>query len=928
MRSDRLERDLRAALRGEADFSTRRRAEFSADASNYRRVPLGVVFPADVEDVVTAMRVCRDHDVPVTSRGGGTSIAGNAIGNGVVLDLSRHVNRVLSIDPEARTAVVEPGVVLDDLNRAAARHGLRFAPDPSTHSRCTIGGMIGNDACGSHSVAWGRTSDNVLALDVLRYDGQRLTAAPGPLPEPLDNLVHAHLAEIRTELGRFRRQVSGYALHRLLPENGRDLAKALVGTEGTCALVLGARLQLVPVPAATQLVVAGYPDPIAAAAAVPALIALEPLTCEGMNDKLLEVLRARRPAAVPTDALPDGAAWLLLEVGKDGAPDGHAVAAAARDTGAVDVRVVTDPADRRAIWRVREDGAGLGTRAADGGEAWPGWEDAAVPPDRLADYLRDFDALMSEMGRHGLVYGHFGEGCLHVRIDFDLLTTPGRHQFREFMERAADLVVTHGGSLSGEHGDGQARSELLPRMYGERIQHAFAAFKYHWDPGDRMNPGILVHPRPLDADLRIHPTPKPRTQLAFRHDNGDLGSAVRRCVGVGRCRSERGGVMCPSYRATHDEKDSTRGRARVLGEMLRGDLVTTGWRSPEAREALDLCLACKGCLVDCPVNVDVASYKSEFLYHHYRWRPRPLSHYSMGWLPLWAAIATRMPRMANSAMRSPIASLIKRAGGIARDRELPSFAPQSFHRWWSVRPTKNDSERRAVLWVDTFTNAFLPEVGQAAVEVLEAAGFRVVVPPGVQCCGLTWLTTGQLGMARRAATRTVAAVSPLLTDGVPVVGLEPSCATLLRTDLLELLPGDERAAKVAEATLSLGELVTRENPDLTAGSGHVLLQQHCHQRVTTSVAVDADLLRSSGFRVDPLDTGCCGLAGTFGFEHDHYDVSVKVAEHALLPALRESPDALVVADGFSCRTQVEQLAGRRVAHSAELLRDAIANRTQ
>ncbi|WP_407697092.1 FAD-binding and (Fe-S)-binding domain-containing protein [Streptoalloteichus hindustanus] len=920
-----MERDLLAAVRGAVDFSTRRRAEYAADASNYRRVPRGVVLPSDVDDVVAAVAVCRDHGVPLTPRGGGTSVAGNAIGDGVVLDLSRHVNRVLSVDPETRLAVVEPGAVLDEVNRAAARHGLRVGPDPSTHARCTVGGMIGNDACGSHSVAWGRTSDAVVELDVLRYDGDRRTVGRGELPAELEALVRTHLAEIRTELGRFGRQVSGYALDRLLPENGRDLAGALVGAEGTCGLVLGATLRLVEAPTTPVLAVAGYPDAVAAAAATPALLDLRPLTCEGMDHRLAEALRALRPGAVPDGVLPAGRAWLLLEA--PDRPAAEALATAARDGGALDAVVVTDPAAQRAVWRIREEGAGLATRLPDDSEAWPGWEDAAVPPHALADYLRDLDELMAGHGRSGLVYGHFGEGCLHTRIDFDLLSAPGRRDFRAFMERAADLVVAHGGSLSGEHGDGQARSELLPRLYGERTLAAFAAFKGYWDPDDRMNPGVVVRPRPLDADLRVVPTRPVPVTLALRHDHGDLRRAVRRCVGVGKCRTDHGGVMCPSYRATRDEKDSTRGRARVLGEMLRGELVTTGWRSPEAREALDLCLSCKGCLVDCPVGVDMASYKSEFLHQHYRWRPRPLAHYSMGWLPLWAHLAGAAPLAVNAVTASPLAPLVKRAGGIAPERPLPRFAAESFRRWWRRRPAARPTGRRVVLWVDTFTNAFVPQVGRAAVEVMEAAGFEVVLPDRALCCGLTWVSTGQLGVARRVARRTVSTLAPLLADGVPLVGLEPSCTTLLRTDLLDLLPGDDRAERVAAATRGFAEVVGAEDigpdPRPAGADTTVLVQQHCHERATTGAAVDVNLLRRAGFSAEPLATGCCGLAGNFGFERGHYEVSAKVAAHELLPALDAAPGATVVADGFSCRTQIEQLAGRRVRHTAEILHAAL-----
>jgi FAD/FMN-containing dehydrogenase/Fe-S oxidoreductase len=946
-----LERALREAVPHGVDLGSRRRAEYAQDASNYRQVPAAVVMPASTEELVAAIAACRASGVAVTLRGAGTSIAGQAVGDGVVIDTSRHLNRILHIDPVARTATVEPGVILDELQAACRPHGLRFGPDPSTHARCTIGGMIGNNACGTHSVAWGRTADNVVELEVLTYDGTRMRVGRtdaeqlariieaggrrGEIHARLRDLRESNLALLRTEFGRFRRQVSGYGLEHLLPERGFDLASALVGTEGTCVVVLSATVRLVPLPVRRTLVVLGFADLPSAGDAAPAVLRHEPIACEGLGADQVAALRRNVPDADPERLLPEGRGWLLCEFGSDTetADEDDLSIALARDTGAIDVRLVRDATEQQALWRVREDSSGLATRAPNGAEAWPGWEDAAVPVENLGAYLREFEKLMARHDLHGTPYGHFGEGCVHIRIDFDHTTERGVAVFRTFLREAAELVGRHGGTLSGEHGDGQARAEFLPIVYSRQAMDAFAAFKEIWDPGNRLNPGILVHPRPVDERLRIRPGHLPAlpmaTTLALEQDGGDLSRALRRCVGVAKCRTSSGGVMCPSYRATHDEKDSTRGRARVLYEMVQGEAITDGWRSGEAREALDLCLSCKGCKSDCPVGVDMATYKSEFLHHHYRGRLRPVSHYSLGWLPLWARLAGVAPRAVNALTRNRIGSrALKAAGGVAAERAIPPFATQRFRNWFTNRPSPPavDADRKVLLWVDTFTDYFTPEVGKAAVDVLEHAGFTVVLPPDRLCCGLTWLTTGQLGIARRVLRRTLTAVDPMLSQGIPLIGLEPSCTSLFRSDARELLSDDPRAPQLARSTMTLAELLDQRAPDVDLGrlAGTAMTQTHCHQHATLGHAADDRVLARAGITNDRLDSGCCGLAGNFGFERDHYEVSVQVAENVLLPALRKAPpDTTVMADGFSCRTQINQLSARRPVHLAEVLRDAI-----
>ncbi|MCM1973299.1 FAD-binding and (Fe-S)-binding domain-containing protein [Streptomyces sp. G1] len=960
------------------------------DASNYRRVPVGVVAPRDAEDVAAALAVCAAAGVPVVPRGGGTSIAGQATGLGVVLDLTRHMNALVSLDPAARTAVVQPGLVLDRLRDAARPHGLTFGPDPSTHSRCTLGGMIGNNACGAHSVAWGTTADNVAELAVTAYGGSshRLGTGWRGAPDGLRELVSQNLAVLRTGMAGgaadgFARRISGYGdLDALLPERGTRVARAFCGSEGTLGVVTEAVVRLVELPAAPALAVLGYADESAAAQAAAGLLGYGPLTVEGMAADLVG----------GAAGLPRGGAWLFVEMRDEGA-----ARALLRASDAVDGLLLTDPAAQRALWRIREDAAGTATRMPDGTMAWPGWEDCAVPPARLGAYLPEFRALLAEHGLRGSPYGHFGEGCVHVRIDFDLVTAPGVARFRAFSSDLADLVVAHGGSLSGEHGDGQARAELLPRMYGPSVIGLFEAYKRVWDPAGGMNPGILVRPARLDENLRFASLPP---ALPFAGE-------VARCVGVAKCRStEVGGpgVMCPSYRATGEERHSTRGRARLLHEMLAGEIVTGGWRSAEVAEALDLCLGCKGCRSDCPVGVDMAAYKAEFLHHHWAGRLRPLSHYALGGLPGWLRLIAglRLARPLN------LVSRFLRIPGLERSRPLPRLARTPFTRGWramvrsagrsplpalppfpGLRPDPSpgaaplpgasprtpapqtpeglDFRRRqpksaspafearglgrsprgsgaqprgtvegrvgdlapqgtpatvVTVWPDTFTEYLAPEAGHAAVRVLRAAGLEPRVQTGRVCCGLTYISTGRLDTARRVLRRTLDAVGD--PQG-PLTVLEPSCAAALRTDLPALLPEDPRAPRLAAAVRTFAETLEEYAPHWQPPrlDRPVAGQTHCHQHAVLGDAADRRLRERAGLTGE-LSGGCCGLAGNFGFEPGHHEVSVACAEEQLLPSLRAAaPGTEVLADGFSCRTQIAQLAGGRARHLAEVLAEGL-----
>jgi FAD/FMN-containing dehydrogenase/Fe-S oxidoreductase len=917
--------DLRAQLRRRGvghtlDATKLTRALYSSDASLYRVVPQAVAYPRTVEETVAVLDAARAVGMPVTTRGAGTSCAGNAVGPGLVLDTARFLTAITDVDAESRTATVEPGVVQSSLQVAAAPHGLRFGPDPSTHNRCTIGGMIGNNACGPRALGYGRTADNVVALDVLtgsgeriRLDGTESVDAFASLTA-LKKVVGANLGTIRTEFGRFGRQVSGYSLEHLLPERRFDVARFFAGTEGTLGVILGATVRLVADAPHKLMIALGYASMADAGDAAPGILPHRPTAAEGLDRRIVEVVRRTHgDAAVPP--LPRGDGWMFVEVvGEDPAEVRTRAERVLADGQALDGFVVDDPRQALALWKIREDGAGLaGVSLAS--PAYPGWEDAAVPPEHLGSYLRDFDALLTDHGLDGLPYGHFGDGCVHVRIDFPLTTAGGGDVHRAFLTDAAELVARYGGSMSGEHGDGRARSSLLPAMYSTDALRLFAEVKAAFDPDDLLNPGVLVDPRPFDADLRA-------VQLVGKVDH--FATEVHNCSGVGKCLANTTpglGVMCPSYQATREEKDSTRGRARVLQEMINGEVVTMGWKSPAVHQALDLCLSCKGCARDCPTGIDMASYKSQVIDHTYRGKIRPRSHYALGMLPRWGRMITRsrvLATMINATMAMPgLKRVVRWTAGVDQRRELPRFATRAARDRVEVPATGG---KRVVLWVDSFSDCFTGEGVEAAVALLTAAGYAPEFLEREACCGLTWISTGQRDGARRQLQQALDVLHPHVAAGTPVVGLEPSCLAVWRSDAAELLPDDPRVADLATGVLTMAELLTRTEgwrpPDLSGIE--LVAQPHCHHASVIGWQADADLLAASGATVTTVG-GCCGLAGNFGAEKGHYDVSVKVAEHDLLPAVNARPDAVVLADGFSCRTQLAELAGRRAVTLAELL---------
>jgi FAD/FMN-containing dehydrogenase/Fe-S oxidoreductase len=925
--SQRLAIALGDSLAGEVRFDEGMRAAYAADASNYRQVPIGVVLPRSVEDIVAAVRICAAHGVPVLARGGATSLNGQTVNVAVVIDCSKYLDRVLAIDAQTRSALVEPGVVCDTLRDAAEAHGLTFAPDPATHSRCTLGGMIGNNSCGPHSVMAGTTVDNIERLEVLTYDGERFWCGPtsdaeferivasggrqGEIFKKLKGIAEKYGDAIRKGFPKIKRRVSGYNLDQLLPENGFNVARALVGSEGTCALTLQAEVRLVKSPPERVLVVLGFPDIYAAGDAVPRILAAKPIACEGLDEAIIGGLRERRLRLDDIALLPPGKAWLMVEFGGDTREE------AVLRASALGGGVITDKTMIARLWTIRETGASATSLNLGGKGIDPvvGWEDAAVDPLRLGDYLREFQVLVDRFGYRTSLYGHFGDGCIHARIDFDLRTGAGLEHWRKFLTEAARLVVKYGGSLSGEHGDGQAKGELLPIMFSPELMQAFREFKAAWDPRKRMNPGKLIDAYPVDANLRLgpdyHPLPL-KTNFQFRSEVGNgFARAAEHCIGMGKCRSHAGGTMCPSYRATREERYSTRGRARLLSEMLRGEVITDGWASTEVREALDWCLGCKGCRSDCPTHTDMAAYKAEFLSHHYLTRRRPRQAWSMGRVGEWAPLAARFSKVVNAVSGL---SLSKALAGVARERTLPKFAANTFRS--QFKP--GSGGERVVLFDDTFNNHFRPQTASAAQTLLEAAGCAVELPAKHVCCGRPYYDYGMLDEAKRALEGVLEVLAPQLDAGAPVVVLEPGCLSVFRDELRQLLPDDARAAKLAGQVTSLGEYLGKKG-FAPQTQKRVLVHSHCHQKALWGAKADLDLLAAAGCEVIAPDTGCCGMSGSFGYKPQHVEASRRIAGLALLPALAAAEDAVVMASGFSCREQIESLAGRPTLHLAEIL---------
>ncbi|MGA8938693.1 MAG: FAD-linked oxidase C-terminal domain-containing protein [Acidobacteriaceae bacterium] len=956
---------LRAATTAEVFFDGASRALYASDLSHYRQVPIGVVVPRTIADVIASVSVCREYGVPVLGRGAGTSLAGQTCNVAVVLDFSKYLNRLLEMNPKRRFAWVEPGLINDQLRDAAGKHGLTFAPDPATHAYCTLGGMIGNNSCGAHSVMGGKTSENIEELEILLYDGTRMTVGEtsesqlkkiiaeggrkGHIYAALRNLRDQYAKDIRARYPKIPRRVSGYNLDYLLPENGFHVARALVGTESTCAITLRAKTKLIHNPPHRVMLLLAYPSVFDAGDQSSHVSNLGPIAIEGFQKRVIDNEHLKGKNLPGMKFYNTGDAWLLVEFGADSREEVLAMGrkalrwAEAHDHKQVKAQLLEDPTDQKAAIEVRELGLGASRVPGVTEDTYAGWEDAAVPPQKLGEYLRAFYALCERFDYFIVLYGHFGQGCMHARMNFDMKTVEGVAKYRRFVTEAAELVVRYGGSLSGEHGDGQSRAELLPIMFGPRLVEAFAKFKRIWDPAGKMNPGKLVDPYPLDSNLRTGPDYKPLalpTIFQFPEDHGSMAEATERCFGVGKCRKLDGATMCPSFQVTREERHSTRGRARLLFEMVRGETIPDTWQNEGVKEALDLCLACKGCKGDCPVSVDVATYKAEFLAHYYEQHPRPAAAFSMGYIDKWAAIGSRAPAVANLAMRMPgLSSLTCQIGGITDHRQMPAFPHQSFKRWLQDHPPNRalTANGDVILWADTFNNYFMPHTAQAALEVLEDAGFRVRVPRQHLCCGRPLYDFGILDEAKAYLRKILSALAEDIARGTPVVCLEPSCASVFRDELTNLFPRDEAAQRLSESVVLLPDFLCKAgySPARVAferssrkraqtDSLKVLVHGHCHHKALWDLSPEKELLCKAGLETEVLDSGCCGLAGSFGYQAEHYDISMQIGERVLLPRVRAASSAtIVVADGFSCRQQIAHGTKRKAMHTAEVLQMAI-----
>jgi FAD/FMN-containing dehydrogenase/Fe-S oxidoreductase len=972
-----LETLLKASIRGEVRFDLGSRALYAADSSNYRQLPVGVIVPMDAADVETAMAACRATGAAVLPRGAGTSLAGQAANVAVVFDYSKYMHGLLSMDPAVKLARVEPGIVLDRLREAAEIYHLTYAPDPATHSRCTLGGMIGNNSCGVHGLLGGKVADNVESLDIVLYDGTRMTVGRtspaemeaairgggrvGEIYAGLSRIRDKYSDLIRAKFPRIPRRVSGYNLDELLDENGCNVARALVGSEGTCANIVSATLNLTASPPFRILVVLSFADPFLAADAVPQVLEHGPIGLEGFDHMLVDFMRRKGLALKDLAQLPPGTSFLLVEMGgwteEEARIKAETIARASQGWSVAPMARLCTTTEAASIWRVRDSALGAMVFVPGEPDRWEGWEDAAVPPVHLGNYLRRITALMGEYGYRSPLYGHYGQGCVHTRINFDWSTEEGVRCYREFIDRAADLVLSFGGSLSGEHGDGQARAALLPKMFGPELMKGFQEFKALWDPDNRMNPGKLIDAvRVYDPveNLRYRPHASSEAQthadfethFVFAKDRGSLERATERCVGVGACRNTKGGAMCPSYRATGEEKYSTRGRTRLLWEMLAGALRKEGFKSQAVYEALELCLSCKSCKSECPVQVDMTAYKSEFLAQRYKGRLHPLHHYIFGFSDLWARLGSLTPTLTNFMLSGPITSpLVKYIAGVAKERQLPRLAAKSYQKGRGEdaetcnvpRPASKQNaaggEARMVpqvvlLWPDTWNNYYHPQSLTAAESVLKQAGFRVEVPKGHICCGRALYDFGLLNDARRYLAKVLDRMGPRIDAGVPFIFLEPSCASVFKDELLELFPKDQRAQRLSQQVWLLADWLAEKAPEWVTGrlqGEHILIHAHCHHKaVFGGPANELALLERAGATVEPIQAGCCGMAGPFGYEADKFEVSKTIANDGLLPAVKAAaPETLIVADGFSCREQIIQLGHREALHFAEVLERVI-----
>lgn len=950
----RLERALREAIKGEVRFDDKSRLLYSTDASLYQILPVGVVLPRDAEDVERVMQLSAEHGVPVLPRGGGTGLAGQTVASAIVLDFTKYMNQVIELDPDRRRARVQPGLRLDRLNRAAAPHGLQFGPDPATIRQCALGGMIGNNSCGARSLVYGKTGDHVHSLRCFLPDSTCVDLRPvardavgtlpgreGELAREVLRILEPERERILSRYPRVPRRVSGYNFDSLLEDDELNLAKLIVGSEGTLATIVEAELGLVPIPNARSLVLLSFRERWTSMDAIPAILPEPGLSAlEIVDSRVLrgarELFEFRKAASF---VAPDALGVLFCEFSGDSAEEvaqlAHDFAARASSLpGRPTAGVFLAPQEQTAAWSLRQVATGLLYRTTATRDIRPQEfvEDTGIAPEKLGAYTRRFEEIVHRNGTTLGFFGHAGQGCLHIRVDLNLKRGQDVERMQSIAREVAELVVEFGGSLSGEHGDGLARSEFLPLMFGPEIMQLHREVKHVFDPENRSNPGKIVATPKMSESLRFgeqYRAEPPRETFYDYSADGGWDKAVEKCNGMAVCRKLDVGTMCPSFMVTLEEEHSTRGRANSLREAMRGHLP--GMESKEVLEALDLCLECKACKTECPVGVDMARYKSEFLAQHYRATGNtPTSVKLFGRIHQLARLGSRTPRLANFGNRL-LAPLLKKIAHVDERRSLPELAAKPFRRpsegprpgtlLREVGASEVEGRRRVILLDDTFHNYFDPAPLAAAVRVLSRAGFEVELPRRQVCCARPLISKGLLDETRAYHRSLLEVLAPEIDAGIPVVGLEPSCILTLRDELPDLV-SDPRAKVLAKNSFTLEEFLVQQE-DFSPGrlERTAIVHGHCHQKALVGMEPTRRLLeRVEGLEFEILDSGCCGMAGSFGYEKGHYEVSQAAGERVLFPAVRNSPDALIVAPGFSCRSQVEDFCdGRRPITTAELL---------
>jgi len=947
-----LHQTLINQLEGEADFSAAGVAMFTSDASNYRQIPLGVVFPKTESDIEQTVKLCRQHNLPVLMRGAGTSQNGQTVNEAVILDCSRFMNQVLSVDVDNRTATVQPGIVCDALKAAAEPHGLTFGPDPATHSRCTVGGMVGNNSCGPHSMLAGKTVENVIELEVLTTDGDKFWVGPASETElediikkddrkaavykELKSLRDEYADEIRNRYPTIKRRVSGYNLDQLLPENNFNVARALVGSEGTCVTVLKARVSLIENPKLKRLFVLGFKDIFAAGDIVPSIMPWSPIAMEGLDWNIIGGLNDRNLRQREVALLPEGRAWLLIELAaaSDEALNSHCkefATAMQNEATVLEVITVTDPKQVADIWSIREQGASATALALNPGDTNPvvGWEDTAVDPSQLGDYLREMNTLVEKYEYTTSLYGHFGDGCIHARITFDTRSEEGVAKWRRFSREIAELVVKYNGSLSGEHGDGQAKAEFLPIMYGDKLMQAFRRFKKIWDPTGMMNPGKLIDAYRMDENLRFGPdysVPAHNSVLHFHEDQGNFGRTTERCIGMGKCRAASG-AMCPSYQATGEERFSTRGRAHLLHELLRADVIPDGFKDTDIAESLEHCLSCKACKSECPTQVDIAAFKAEFMAQHYQHKRRPLHHHVFAKTGQWLKLMTRFPRLSNTLQNGLPGKLTKSLLNIRQDKNLPALAALSFMAWAKQNADATvggflrfgeQQQPAVVLWSDSVNNAYRPELLQTTVKLLGRSGYCVYLAKDNFCCGRPLYEHGFIDKAKQQLDNILSNFHSQLPAAASVIVLEPSCLSVFKDELHRLYPSDNRAKDLGSRTMTIAEFLLSKGITPVRKLPKAVMHLHCHGKNT--ITAERSWLQQCFEEIVEPENGCCGMAGVYGLRKSTAATGDILYSRKLRNVVDEADtDTKIISDGYSCRKQIEDNSTARVWHPVEIM---------